>query len=165
MNPCQPVDDSLFPDIFFLVFSKRHLCLRRPRNSGQETAKKTHTHTFDNCLAGTHKTRVCAIIIYLQKTAWTFDFLCGKYSVICIVAWQILCFSIKSTLGVEPDSVLSVQSQVVDFFREIFYRHALDYYLRSAHSERKWKPVFLLKRLTVTDLFEGMWSVVTRLRC
>ena len=63
-------------------------------------------------------------------------------------------------------SILALCSQIFEYLRETFYRHALEY-LQSAPSDQKQckKNVFLRKRLTIIDLFEGLWSVATRFRC
>ena len=53
-----------------------------------------------------------------------------------------------------------------DFLRETFHRHALEY-LKPARSEKKSENtglLFLQKRLTVIDHFEGPWLVETHFR-
>ena len=90
-----------------------------------------------------------------------------KACVICAVALDLLKFSMGSTMGVKDDLiiVLAICSQIFEYLRGNFKRHDLEY-LQSARSERKKlkkNALFLRKRLTVVDLFEGLWSVDTRL--
>ena len=63
------------------------------------------------------------------------------------------------------DVILALRRQIFEYSRETFCRSALEY-LQSARSEKKEKEnaVFLRKRLTIFDLFEGLWSVGTRFR-
>ena len=89
---------------------------------------------------------------------------------LCVVALYfevtiIPSFSMGATLGVKYDVILVLRSQIFEYLRETFYRHALEY-LEPARSEKKKKEkkIFLRKHLTIADLFEGLWSVGTRFR-
>ena len=60
---------------------------------------------------------------------------------------------------------MSLRRQIFEYSRETFSRRALEY-LKSVRSEKK---IIIIKkklwtRLTIIDLFEGMWSVGTRFR-
>ena len=50
-----------------------------------------------------------------------------------------------------------IRSQIFEYLRETLYKHALDH-LEAARSEKKMggKNVFLRKRLTIVDHFEGL---------
>ena len=73
-----------------------------------------------------------------------------------------------STLGVKYVLLLALRSQILNFLRVTCYRHTLEYLqVEPARSVKKWKKkkgLFIPKRLTVTDLFEGPWLVGTRFR-
>ena len=67
-------------------------------------------------------------------------------------------FSIYSILGVINDIILVLRSQFFEYLRETLYKHALEH-LEAARSEQKWVIRFSSygKRLTIIDLFEGLW--------
>ena len=67
-------------------------------------------------------------------------------------------------MGDKYDLTLALPSQIFEYLRESFCKRALEY-LQSARSEKNEKNyIFVRKRLTIIDLFEGLWSVWTRLR-
>ena len=60
--------------------------------------------------------------------------------------------------------ILTLRSQFLEDLRETFCRRALGY-LKPARLEKTTRKSFSLqKRLTMVDLFEGLWSVGTRFR-
>ena len=71
-----------------------------------------------------------------------------------------------SILDDENDLILALRSQIFEYLRFFFYRHALEY-LQSPRSEKKNdqnNAAFLRKRLTIIELFGVLWSVGTRFR-
>ena len=78
---------------------------------------------------------------------------------LCVVALYfevtiIPSFSMGATLGVKYDVILDLRSQIFEYLRETFYRHALEY-LQSARPEktnRKRKLFFARKRVRDHDL-------------
>jgi len=76
----------------------------RSKNSGENETKQ---NTFVHGLAGTRRTRVQTVRIYLLKTAWTFGLLCGNtcilrsYVVITLFQYGIN-FRRQLWLGIGP---------------------------------------------------------------
>ena len=58
--------------------------------------------------------------------------------------------------------ILALRSQIIEYLRETFYRHALEYqqWARPGGKNEE-NCVFLRKRLTIIDLSEDLWSVGT----
>ena len=69
------------------------------------------------------------------------------------------------SMGVICDLIMALGSQIFETLRKKQCRHALEY-TSYRLGLKKWrgKVVFLRKRLTMVDLFEGLWSVGTRCR-
>ena len=71
----------------------------------------------------------------------------------------------ESALGVKYVLILALRSQIFEYLRETFYRHVLEYlqWVRPEKMKKKRKNP-LGKRLTIIDVFEGLWSLGTRFR-
>ena len=64
----------------------------------------------------------------------------------------------ESTLGVKYDLIMAPRSHILEYLRQtlkLSFKN-IPLYLQSARSEKKKKKVFLRKRLTVIDFFEGL---------
>ena len=81
-----------------------------------------------------------------------------KTCVICVFAFFLLSVSTGSTFCVEHGLMLALRSQILEYLREAFYRHALEYSTcnRFVQKKRGKETFFLRKRPTITDRFEGL---------
>ena len=81
-----------------------------------------------------------------------------------VIAW----FQCSLDFGVKCGLLLVLRSQFFEYLRETGYKHALEH-LEAARSQKKMggKNAFLRRkrlRVTIIDLFEGLWLVGTHFR-
>ena len=147
MHPCQPVTECLCfisPDTYFCILGDVWV-------PGDPKIPAKNAHTFVNGLAGTQRTRVQPIRNYLQKRCRHLDFYAENMSNLrsCLVITS-------KQLGVRYELILALRSQIFEYLRETFYRST-----RNRPVQKKEVFFFLLKRLTIIDLVEGLWPVGT----
>ena len=105
--------------IFILFFSPDSLSLfyiSASRNPKFPANKKNKT-PFVKGSAGVHRTRVQDPPLKNDVSIWDFVRTTGISS---IVALQLLCFSVRSTLRVKYDMVLALSSQIFEYLRDFF---------------------------------------------
>ena len=72
-----------------------------------------------------------------------------------------------STLGVKYDLIFTLRSQILGYSRDFFLQTCLGVPAIGLFRQKKRgkkKGIFLRKRLSIIEPFEGRWSVGTRFR-
>ena len=158
-----------FPPDFFLVGGGGylipgiwdiHLGLKRSKTSGEKQKQKQKT--LCQRLVGRGSKNTCAIfsVSGSKKRHELLDFcaqnMCNRCSYVVPGSFS---------MGVICDLIMALGSQIFETLRKKQCRHALEY-TSYRLGLKKWRGnvVFLRKRLTMVDLFEGLWSVGTRCR-